>query len=70
MIPVTYDMGLDLFHDIVLVSEKIQYHLIETVLVQVSHERQGDVIDRMLLRSIIQMILSLPTGTRKVSFVS
>ncbi|KAJ3131094.1 Cullin-3, partial [Physocladia obscura] len=56
-----YDYGLDLFRDVVLHSENfpIRDRTIETLLHLILLERQGDVIDRFSIKSIIDMFLSL-----------
>ncbi|KND02992.1 uncharacterized protein SPPG_08979 [Spizellomyces punctatus DAOM BR117] len=66
-----YDLGLDLFRDVVQRSPDypISRHLIATLLYHIRLERDGEVIDRLVLKNIIDMLLGLseprgPTRTR------
>eukprot|EP00842_Homolaphlyctis_polyrhiza_P005864 jgi/Hompol1/6279/HPOL_002523-RA len=60
--PSIYDMGLDAFRDVVVRSKKfpLPAHLIATLLHQIHLEREGELVNRMLLRSIFEMLITLP----------
>ncbi|KAI7908004.1 Cullin [Cokeromyces recurvatus] len=60
-LPSVYDMGLNLFRDKVVRSQKypIQKHLISAMLTQIQLERNGDVIDRSALQSAVAMLAEL-----------
>jgi len=56
-----WDLGLELFKDTVLRSpvHAIHTHFYSTLLTQIQIEREGSVINRSVLKSIIEMLLSL-----------
>ncbi|KAI7870495.1 Cullin [Mucor mucedo] len=60
-LPSVYDMGLNLFRDKVIRSEKypIQKQLISAMLTQIQLERNGDVIDRSAIQSAVAMLVEL-----------
>ncbi|CAO3641310.1 unnamed protein product [Cunninghamella blakesleeana] len=68
-LPRIYDMGLDLFRDKIIRSEKyaIQNHLITAMLNQIQLERQGDAIDRSALKLSVSMLSELKDPTTKES---
>ncbi|KAI8992081.1 Cullin [Mycotypha africana] len=60
-LPGIYDMGLNLFRDRIIHSNKypIQQNLISAMLRQIQLERTGDVIDRSALQSAVDMLVKL-----------
>ncbi|KAF9581254.1 Cullin-3 [Lunasporangiospora selenospora] len=66
-LPVTFDLGLDLFRDTVIRSPKypIQAHLQMVLLNQITMERKGDVIDRSAVKSCTEMLLEIRDMERK-----
>ncbi|KAJ3330483.1 Cullin-3, partial [Blyttiomyces sp. JEL0837] len=64
--PYVYDLGMDLFRDNVLRSTKfpIKQKTVETVLHQIFVEREGEVIDRGVMKSVTDMMVNLnaPVG--------
>lgn len=56
-----WDLGLELFKDTVLRSNvySIHTHFYSTLLSQIQIEREGSVINRSVIKSIIEMLLSL-----------
>ncbi|KAH6578195.1 hypothetical protein BASA62_000405, partial [Batrachochytrium salamandrivorans] len=61
-VPSVYEMGLDTFRDVVIQSSlyDIQSYIVSTLLNQIQLERDGQSVDRMLLKSTIDMLLTLP----------
>ncbi|ORX96190.1 Cullin-domain-containing protein [Basidiobolus meristosporus CBS 931.73] len=59
--PPVYDLGLYLFRDEVLRSPKfsIQSQLVTVVLQQIQREREGEMIDRGVIKTTIDMLLDL-----------
>ncbi|KAI7870829.1 Cullin [Spinellus fusiger] len=68
-LPPVFDMGLDLFRDKVVHSDKypIQTQLIAAMLNQIQLERQGDVIDRSVIKAAVTMLCELIDPTTKES---
>ncbi|KAI8344722.1 Cullin [Chlamydoabsidia padenii] len=66
-LPHVFDMGLDLFRDKIIRSEKypIQHHLISAMLNQIQLERHGDVIDRSAIKLSVSMLSGLTDPTTK-----
>ncbi|ORX61458.1 Cullin-domain-containing protein [Hesseltinella vesiculosa] len=62
-------MGLDLYRDKIIRSEKypIQNHLITSMLNQIQLERHGDVIDRSAIKQAVSMLCELVDPTTKES---
>lgn len=60
-LPHVTDMGLDLFRDKVIRSDKypIQTQLISAMLNQIQLERHGEVIDRTAIKAAVQMLCAL-----------
>ncbi|GAA5808944.1 hypothetical protein MFLAVUS_002344 [Mucor flavus] len=60
-LPSVYDMGLGLFRDKVIRSEKypIQKQLISAMLTQIQLERNGDVIDHSSIQAAVAMLVEL-----------
>jgi cullin 3 len=54
-----HELGLNLWRDIVIHSSKTQTRLRDTLLVLVHRERNGEVINRDLMRNIIKMLMDL-----------
>ncbi|XVF60511.1 hypothetical protein PTKIN_Ptkin08bG0053200 [Pterospermum kingtungense] len=54
-----HELGLNFWRDVVIHSFKIQSRLQDTLLANVRRERNGEVIDRGLMRSIIKMLMDL-----------
>ncbi|XVF58253.1 hypothetical protein PTKIN_Ptkin07bG0049700 [Pterospermum kingtungense] len=53
------ELGLNLWRDVVIHSYKIQSRLQDTLLENIRRERNGEVIERGLLRSITKMLMDL-----------
>ncbi|XP_073118727.1 cullin-3A-like [Henckelia pumila] len=66
-IPV-HELGLNLWRDNVLHSSKIQTRLQDTLLELVQHERNGDVINRGLMRNITKMLIDLGPSVYNENF--
>ncbi|TPX31468.1 hypothetical protein SmJEL517_g05201 [Synchytrium microbalum] len=66
-LPIVYDMGLDLFRERVVRSPKhdIKGHLKDTLLREIERERGGEAIDRQVVKSIVEMMLTLPSSLEK-----
>ncbi|ORZ13252.1 Cullin [Absidia repens] len=66
-LPHVFDMGLDLFRDKIIRSEKypIQHHLITAMLNQIQLERHGDIIDRSAIKQAVTMLSELTDPTTK-----
>ncbi|KAJ1565317.1 Cullin-3, partial [Nowakowskiella sp. JEL0078] len=66
-VPPIYDLGLDLFRDIVIFSktQPIENLLISTLLDQIILEREDDIIDKGSVKKIVEMLLSLNNDNRK-----
>ncbi|KAI8086346.1 Cullin [Halteromyces radiatus] len=66
-LPHVFDMGLDLFRDRIIRSEKypIQNHLITAMLNQIQLERHGDVIDRSAIKLSVTMLSELTDPATK-----
>lgn len=61
-----YELGLELFRDNIVRSPKIKDRLIKFMLSLIQKERQGEVIERGLLKNITQMLVDLGINTRSV----
>ncbi|KAJ3413350.1 hypothetical protein HDV05_008132 [Chytridiales sp. JEL 0842] len=62
--PLVYDMGLDVFRDHILFSKDypIREQTTNTLLNQILLEREGEIIDRHTIKSVVDMLLSLTPG--------
>ncbi|KAJ3297596.1 hypothetical protein HK104_000336, partial [Borealophlyctis nickersoniae] len=71
-VPLVYDLGLDLFRDVVIRSKTypIKKHLIDTILYQIHLEREGEMVDRSVIKSIVGMMLNLTAGKGDVGDAS
>eukprot|EP00887_Chlorella_sp_A99_P000390 scaffold13.g390.t1 len=49
-----HQLGLDLWRDVVVRSPRIRHRLLEMLLGMVARERQGEIVDKSLLRSMTQ----------------
>ncbi|CAG8758817.1 20836_t:CDS:2, partial [Rhizophagus irregularis] len=66
-VPLVYDLGLDLFRDIIVRSQNypIQNHLLEVLLQQIMLERENEIIDRTNVKASIDMLLELTDASTK-----
>ncbi|PKK73724.1 Cullin-domain-containing protein [Rhizophagus irregularis] len=66
-VPLVYDLGLDLFRDIIVRSQNypIQNHLLEVLLQQIKLERENEIIDRTNVKASIDMLLELTDASTK-----
>ena len=57
----TYDMGLELFRDVIVRSSKysVQKSLMDCLLYQIQLEREGEMVERSVLKSATRMLLDL-----------
>ncbi|KAJ3092656.1 hypothetical protein HK102_004647 [Quaeritorhiza haematococci] len=64
-VPVVYELGMDLFRDVIVHSGEhpIQTYMVDTLLNQVRLERDGEMIDRMVVKSVINMLRILRSRT-------
>lgn len=54
-----HQLGLDLWRDVVVRSPRIRGRLLDMLLGMVHRERQGEIVDKSLLRSMAQMLVDL-----------
>ncbi|XP_028671709.1 cullin-4B isoform X5 [Erpetoichthys calabaricus] len=59
MLPSIWDMGLDLFRFYIISDQKVQNKTIDGILLLIERERNGEAIDRSLLRSLLSMLSDL-----------
>ncbi|XP_032886580.1 cullin-4B [Amblyraja radiata] len=59
MLPSIWDMGLELFRSHVISDRKVQNKTIDGILLLIERERNGEAIDRSLLRSLLSMLSDL-----------
>ncbi|XP_060230481.1 cullin-4B isoform X2 [Meriones unguiculatus] len=59
MLPSIWDMGLELFRAHIISDQKVQTKTIEGILLLIERERNGEAIDRTLLRSLLSMLSDL-----------
>lgn len=57
------DMGLELFRTHIISDQKVQNKTIDGILLLIERERNGEAIDRSLLRSLLSMLSDLQVGT-------
>lgn len=60
-IPSLWDAGLNIFRSIIIDAQKINQSIYSLVLRTIQTERQGEPIDRPLLKSVIRMFITLQT---------
>lgn len=53
------DMGLELFRAHIISDQKVQTKTIDGILLLIERERNGEAIDRSLLRSLLSMLSDL-----------
>lgn len=54
-----WDMGLDLFRHHIVMNSLVQTRTVEGLLMLIEKERQGDTVDRTLLKSLLRMLSDL-----------
>lgn len=54
-----WDMGLELFRHFILQYTLVQTRIVEGLLMLIEKERQGDAVDRTLLKSLLRMLTDL-----------
>ncbi|XP_072292198.1 cullin-4B [Eucyclogobius newberryi] len=59
LLPSIWDMGLELFRFYIISDVKVQSKTIDGVLLLIERERNGEAIDRSLLRSLLSMLSDL-----------
>ncbi|XP_046705840.1 cullin-4B isoform X1 [Silurus meridionalis] len=59
MLPSIWDMGLELFRFYIISDWKVQSKTIDGILLLIERERNGEAIDRSLLRSLLSMLSDL-----------
>lgn len=60
-------MGLELFRTHIISDQKVQNKTIDGILLLIERERNGEAIDRSLLRSLLSMLSDLQVGTLSLS---
>ncbi|KAJ4960622.1 hypothetical protein NE237_020532 [Protea cynaroides] len=63
-----HELGLNLWRDNIIHSNKIQTRLLNTLLELVHRERTGEVINRGLMRNIIKMLMDLGSSVYQEDF--
>ncbi|KAG2714318.1 hypothetical protein I3760_03G021400 [Carya illinoinensis] len=63
-----HELGLNLWRDVVIHSSKTQIRLRDTLLELVYRERNGEVINRGLMRNIIKMLMDLGSAVYQEDF--
>lgn len=53
------DMGLDLFRQHIVMNILVQTRIVDGLLMLIEKERQGDTVDRTLLKSLLRMLSDL-----------
>lgn len=53
------DMGLDLFRHHIVMNSLVQTRIVDGLLMLIENERQGDTVDRTLLKSLLRMLSDL-----------
>ena len=58
-------MGLNLFRDVVILSEDqpVKSNLISTLWSMILKERNGELIDRSVMKAVVEMLVELNSGT-------
>ncbi|XP_078003458.1 cullin-4A isoform X2 [Phascolarctos cinereus] len=59
MLPSIWDMGLELFRNHVISDKLVQSKTIDGILLLIERERNGEAVDRSLLRSLLSMLSDL-----------
>ncbi|NXL34183.1 CUL4A protein, partial [Glaucidium brasilianum] len=63
MLPSIWDMGLELFRNHVISDRQVQSKTIDGILLLIELERNGEAVDRSLLRSLLSMLSDLQAST-------
>ncbi|XP_027187618.1 cullin-3A-like isoform X2 [Cicer arietinum] len=63
-----HELGLNLWRDVVIHSNKTQARLLDTLLDLVLRERNGEVINRGLMRNLIKMLVDLGSSVYEKDF--
>ncbi|KAG8086869.1 hypothetical protein GUJ93_ZPchr0010g7500 [Zizania palustris] len=63
-----FDLGLELWRDIIVRSDKIHGRLLDTLLDLIHRERMGEVINRSLMRSTTKMLMDLGSSVYQDDF--
>lgn len=60
--PLIYDAGLTIFRDAVIRSTSVPVgeHIYEVIISEVHKEREGEIIDRIAIKQVVNMLQSLP----------
>ncbi|XP_036155451.1 cullin-4A isoform X5 [Myotis myotis] len=59
MLPSIWDMGLELFRNHIISDKMVQSKTIDGILLLIEQERNGEAVDRSLLRSLLSMLSDL-----------
>ncbi|NWR59286.1 CUL4A protein, partial [Bucorvus abyssinicus] len=59
MLPSIWDMGLELFRNHIISDKQVQNKTIDGILLLIERERNGEAVDRSLLRSLLSMLSDL-----------
>ncbi|XP_071286773.1 cullin-4A isoform X17 [Agelaius tricolor] len=67
VLPSIWDMGLELFRNHIISDKQVQTKTIDGILLLIERERNGEAVDRSLLRSLLSMLsdLQINVGTEK-----
>lgn len=63
------DMGLELFRFYIISDLKVQSKTIDGILLLIERERNGEAIDRSLLRSLLSMLSDLQVTDRSIILI-
>ncbi|MBN3297442.1 CUL4B protein, partial [Amia calva] len=66
MLPSIWDMGLELFRFYIISDQKVQNKTIDGILLLIERERNGEAIDRSLLRSLLSMLSDLQASILEI----
>lgn len=58
-------MGLELFRNHIISDKQVQTKTIDGILLLIERERNGEAVDRSLLRSLLSMLSDLQVSTTK-----
>ncbi|NWI73316.1 CUL4A protein, partial [Dryoscopus gambensis] len=70
MLPSIWDMGLELFGNHIISDKQVQTKTIDGILLLIERERNGEAVDRSLLRSLLSMLSDLQVSFRSCSKLS
>jgi cullin-4 len=54
-----WDLGLDLFKNHLILSKKVRKRCVSGLLMQIDQERSGEIVDRSLIKSLLNMLYKL-----------